>query len=110
MSRQAERNTLRSSVSDPIVNDDKLAIAQDARAKGRTAKNAARLVGWSRATLYRHPQGFATRAGTTVQAFLNGESVEESLPLGLGPRSTETALCPVQSGESAQGEVVKVRP
>ena len=40
--------------SDPAVIADKLAIAKDARAKGRTAEDAARLVGWSRATLYRH--------------------------------------------------------
>ena len=47
-------------VSDPIVIADKLAIAQDARAKGRTAEEAARLVGWSRATLYRHQHTLAT--------------------------------------------------
>lgn len=41
-------------LSDPLVIADKLAIAKDARAKGRTAEDAARLVGWSRATLYRH--------------------------------------------------------
>ncbi|MCM3556882.1 recombinase family protein, partial [Janibacter melonis] len=35
---------------------EKLDIARDARAKGRTAEEAARLVGWSRATLYRHQQ------------------------------------------------------
>lgn len=40
--------------SDPAVISDKLAIAKDARAKGRTAEDAARLVGWSRATFYRH--------------------------------------------------------
>ncbi|WP_148239439.1 recombinase family protein [Ruania zhangjianzhongii] len=39
---------------DPGVITEKLAIANDARAKGRTAEEAARLVGWSRATLYRH--------------------------------------------------------
>ena len=39
---------------DPAVIAEKLAIAQDARAKGRTSEQAARLVGWSRATLYRH--------------------------------------------------------
>jgi len=43
-------------LSDPLVIADKLAIAQDARAKGRSAEDAARLVGWSRATLYRHRQ------------------------------------------------------
>jgi len=48
-------------VSDPAVIADKLAIAADARAKGRTAEDAARLVGWSRATLYRHQQAFAAR-------------------------------------------------
>src|SRR5687768_16149938 len=51
-------------LTDPIVIADKLAIAQDARAKGRTAEDAARLVGWSRATLYRHQQALATREST----------------------------------------------
>lgn len=41
---------------DPSVIAEKLQIANDARAKGRTAEDAARLVGWSRATLYRHRQ------------------------------------------------------
>lgn len=39
-------------LSDPGVIADKLAIAADARARGRTAEDAAQLVGWSRATLY----------------------------------------------------------
>ncbi|HYN73189.1 MAG TPA: recombinase family protein, partial [Nakamurella sp.] len=39
---------------DPKVVAEKLTIAADARTKGRTAAEAARLVGWSRATLYRH--------------------------------------------------------
>ena len=39
---------------DPAVIAEKLKIAQDARRKGRTAAEAASLVGWSRATLYRH--------------------------------------------------------
>lgn len=38
----------------PSMIKEKLGIVQDARAKGRTAEEAARLVGWSRATLYRH--------------------------------------------------------
>ena len=41
---------------DPAVIAEKLVIAQDARRKGRTAAEAASLVGWSRATLYRHQQ------------------------------------------------------
>lgn len=41
-------------LSDPVVIADKLRIVTEARAKGRTAEEAARLVGWSRATLYRH--------------------------------------------------------
>jgi DNA invertase Pin-like site-specific DNA recombinase len=52
-------------VSDPAVIADKLAIAQDARAKGRTAEDASRLVGWSRATLYRHQQAVAARKNAT---------------------------------------------
>ena len=39
---------------DPVVVAQKLEIVQDARAKGKAAKDAAALVGWSRATLYRH--------------------------------------------------------
>lgn len=38
-----------------------IAIATDARDKGRTAEDAARLVGRSRATLYRHQQALAAR-------------------------------------------------
>ena len=41
---------------DPAVIAEKLDIAQGARRKGRTAAEAASLVGWSRATLYRHQQ------------------------------------------------------
>lgn len=41
---------------DPAVIAEKLNIAQGARKKGRTAAEAASLVGWSRATLYRHQQ------------------------------------------------------
>ncbi|MBB1035421.1 recombinase family protein [Dietzia sp. CQ4] len=41
---------------DPAVIAEKLDIAQDVRRKGRTAAEAASLVGWSRATLYRHQQ------------------------------------------------------
>jgi DNA invertase Pin-like site-specific DNA recombinase len=53
-------------VSDPNVIADKLATARDARAKGRTAEDAARLVGWSRATLYRHQKALAARESTTI--------------------------------------------
>lgn len=53
-------------LSDPAVIADKLAIAADARARGRTAEDAARLVGWSRATLYRHQQVVAGRESTVV--------------------------------------------
>lgn len=40
--------------SDPAVVVEKLEVVADARRRGRTAADAARLVGWSRATLYRH--------------------------------------------------------
>ncbi|MGX1768437.1 recombinase family protein [Dietzia sp. NPDC055343] len=50
---------------DPAVIAEKLDIAQGARKKGRTAAEAASLVGWSRATLYRHQQ--AARAGETLR-------------------------------------------
>ncbi|PZS35039.1 MAG: invertase [Pseudonocardiales bacterium] len=41
---------------EPAVIVEKLRIVNDARAKGRTATQAAELVGWSRATFYRHQQ------------------------------------------------------
>lgn len=46
----------------PVKPDEihqKLQIVREARAKGRTAEQAARLVGWSRATLYRHQRAAA---------------------------------------------------
>jgi DNA invertase Pin-like site-specific DNA recombinase len=42
--------------SDPKVIEDKLSIVAQARAAGKTAAQAAELVGWSRATLYRQQQ------------------------------------------------------
>ena len=42
--------------SDPTVIEDKLSIVAQARAAGKTAAQAAELVGWSRATLYRQQQ------------------------------------------------------
>jgi len=44
----------------PDIIAEKLAIVTDARDHGRTAAEAASLVGWSRATLYRHQIGAAT--------------------------------------------------
>lgn len=41
---------------DPAVVEEKLTIARDLRAKGRTVAEAARLVGWSKATFYRKNQ------------------------------------------------------
>lgn len=41
-------------VVEPSVVAGKLEIAEQERAKGHTAEQAAQLVGWSRATLYRH--------------------------------------------------------
>lgn len=52
---------------DPTVVAEKLAIAQDARSKGRTAEEAARLVGWSRATLYRHQHAARARDAASQQ-------------------------------------------
>lgn len=52
---------------DPTTVAEKLAIAQDARAKGRTAEAAAALVGWSRATLYRHEMAARARKALSEQ-------------------------------------------
>jgi hypothetical protein len=51
-------------LSDPMVIADKLAIAQDARATGRTAEDTARLVGWSRTMFYRRQQARAAIEST----------------------------------------------
>ena len=53
-------------LADPVVIADKLKLVTNARAKGRTAEDAARLVGWSRATLYRHQQALAARENTNM--------------------------------------------
>lgn len=47
---------------DPQVIAAKLAVAAEERKKGRTAAQAAELVGWSRATLYRHRHAAAEEA------------------------------------------------
>lgn len=60
----------------PEVIADKLAIAADARAKGRTAEEAGRLVGWSRATLYRYQQALATSQSSTPQALIAHDRTE----------------------------------
>lgn len=41
---------------DPAVIRNKIRAVEDARARGLTAADAAQLVGWSRATFYRHQQ------------------------------------------------------
>lgn len=48
--------------SDPKIIARKLAIVNEARAAGHTAADAAELVGWSRATFYRHQAQAATSA------------------------------------------------
>lgn len=45
--------------TDPALTAEKLQIVAKARAGGKTAQQAAQLVGWSRATLYRHQQANA---------------------------------------------------
>ena len=57
----------------PKVIADKLAVAADARAKGRTAEEAARLVGWSRATLYRHQQALAISETAMAQPYCSSQ-------------------------------------
>jgi DNA invertase Pin-like site-specific DNA recombinase len=52
-------------VSDPKVISEKLEIVRGARKAGKTAADAARLVGWSRATLYRYEQ--AATDGAAIQ-------------------------------------------
>lgn len=49
---------------EPAVIAKKLAIVNDARSKGHTATDAAHLVGWSRATFYRHRQAATAQTAT----------------------------------------------
>jgi DNA invertase Pin-like site-specific DNA recombinase len=46
---------------DPSEIRDKIRAVEDARARGVTAADAAQLVGWSRATYYRHQQEHGSR-------------------------------------------------
>lgn len=68
-------------LSVPAVIADKLVIAQDARAKGRTAEDAGRLVGWSRATLYRHQQSLASAGKLELNLTVPGAAAH----VGPGP-------------------------
>lgn len=47
-------------LSDPVQIAEKLQVVAEARKRGRTAEEAARLVGWSRATLYRQQKRMQT--------------------------------------------------
>ena len=64
---------------DQAVIADKLAVVADARAKGRTAEDAARVVGWSRATLYRHQA--AAAVATTAAAVDDTDAVFVAPPV-----------------------------
>jgi DNA invertase Pin-like site-specific DNA recombinase len=59
---RASRTRFGRPLSDPVVVADRLVIAADARARGRAAEDAARLVGRSRASLYRHQADVVRRA------------------------------------------------
>ena len=48
-------------LSNPVQIAEKLQVGADARKRGRTAEEAARLVGWSRTTLYRHQKARPAR-------------------------------------------------
>lgn len=54
-------------LSDPVQVAEKLQVVADARKRGRTAEEAARLVGWSRATLYRHQRAQTPREQRTTE-------------------------------------------
>jgi DNA invertase Pin-like site-specific DNA recombinase len=92
----------------PKVIADKLAIAADARAKGRTAEEAARLVGWSRATLYRHQQALAVGAQSPSTAALTRKgthhmSASDPLPEIGAPATQALAQVGVVSMEDLKG-------
>ena len=81
-------------LSDPSVIADKLAIAADARAKGRTAQDAARLGGWSRASPYRHQQPAPHARAPLCSEAADGDQRWRILRLHVedqvSPRSPET--------------------
>ncbi|WP_068484048.1 recombinase family protein [Pseudoclavibacter helvolus] len=54
-------------LSDPVQIAEKLQVVADARKRGRTAEEAARLVGWSRATLYRQQRAQALREQGAIE-------------------------------------------
>lgn len=54
-------------LSDPVEVAEKLQVVADAQKRGRTAEEAARLVGWSRATLYRCQRASAASAQISAE-------------------------------------------
>jgi DNA invertase Pin-like site-specific DNA recombinase len=73
-------------VSDPTVIAEKLEIVRGARKAGKTAADAARLVGWSRATLYRYEQAAADTAGNDSPA------PSDAAPLKTEPRAAASSV------------------
>jgi hypothetical protein len=89
----------------PPVNPDiiaeKLAIVADARSRGRTAAKAAALVGWSRATLYRHQAGAenptAPREDSNNLAMSNGRRSSDVRRKKTGPACITSEAPPSES-------------
>ena len=77
---------------DPAVIAEKLDIVNDARAKGRSAEDAAKLVGWSRATFYRHQRNAETgdleAAGSDARRFSRS-----SVFFGVHPKRPVSEMC-----------------
>ena len=63
-------------VSDPTVIAEKLKIVRDARKDGKTAAEAAQLVRWSRATLYRYEQAAHTTPERNLATILKELAVD----------------------------------
>ena len=87
---------------DPAVIADKLAVVAEARAKGRTAEDAARLVGWSRATLYRHQQAASSATPTVAET--------DPLPSSDSPRQDQVVDATLWSGRASLPTPLLVLP
>lgn len=90
--------------SNPAIVAEELAIVATARAGGKTATQAAKLVGWSRPTLYRHQQNMQPIPGPPPGSCLGESSTESLIRFKMG----ESGSCAAEDlGDFSPGVVIQ---
>lgn len=88
---------------DPKVVADKLETALIYRSRGLTAAEAARRVGWTRATFYRHLRAAQHARATDTTAGNATTSSDATVPSGTGRTAASPVAAPVEGGGDRGG-------